>query len=88
MTEGDNGRVTLAVLGTKLDEVLRRLERFETCNADHEKRLSTIEQVSYRREEQIANLREDVQAVKQRDVFGSITTGLIGGIAGLIAWFK
>ena len=86
--DNGNGRVTLAVLGAKSDEILRRLDNIDKCQQDHEKRLSTIEQVSAKREEQITNLKEDISNVRSRDNAGTIAGIVTGIIAGVYAFFK
>lgn len=88
MAEDSNGRVTMAILNTKLDNVISRLDEFKTNHIDHEKRLSRLEQTSERRSEEIENLEDDVKNLKTRGFLGDGIAAVLAVIAGLIGWLK
>jgi len=94
--DNSNGRVTLAVLGAKSDEILRRLDNIDKCQQDHEKRLATIEQVSAKREEQVKTLQDatkehdaEIEGLKSSDRKWGVASGFIAAIiGGLVSFFK
>mgnify|MGYP000860173514 CR=1 FL=1 len=86
--DNGNGRVTLAILGQKVDEVLRRMDEDNRSRREHEQRINVLEQGAATRSQQIKDICEDVDRLESRDTFGSIISGLLAIVAGFIGWFK
>lgn len=84
----DGGRVTLAVISQKLDDIIRRLERMERCVESLDARMQAVERAAAIRDQQIANLAEDVERLQNRDFWGTFGAGLAAVVAGVIGWFK
>jgi multidrug resistance efflux pump len=84
-----NGKVTLAVLGGKIDEILRRLDRMEACQerqaAAHEARLNSLEQGQATRIQQLHALEHDVEALEVKSERWSIINSGLGVIAAALA---
>jgi hypothetical protein len=89
-TEADNGngRITLALIGQKLDHIIEIQRDTNACIQRHEGRLSTLEQGQAQRIEQIHTLKEEVTGLRARDTTGNWVTGAMAMIAGLIGVFK
>lgn len=83
-----NGKVTMAVLGSKLDEVLRRMDRFDACTDRHDGRLSLLEQGQSARINQIATLRADVDALEKKSETWSVLNSIGALVAGVLAAFS
>lgn len=86
-TLGDNGKVSIAVLNTKLDNIIATLSHIEKEIEEHNTRMLALEQSSGRREEQINNLRTVISHLQNRDTIGTVGTGLLAVLAGIIALF-
>ncbi len=84
-----NGRVTLAKLEGKIDEILRRLDRMETNQerqaAAHEARLNSLEQGQATRIQQLHTLEDDVAALEIKSERWSIINSGLGVIAAALA---
>jgi len=82
-----NGRVTLAKLEGKIDEILRRLDRMETYQerqaAAHEARLNSLEQGQATRV--LRTLEDDVEALGKKSENWSIINSALGIIAAALA---
>lgn len=52
--DDDNGKVTLALIGAKLDTLLERIERLCETMEDHDQRIRSLEQSSVRQEERLS----------------------------------
>ena len=94
VTEADNGngRVTIALLGQKVDDLtalIREMrEDYRRNHEAHEARIRELESGSVKRTEQITGLSDDVKALKERDAWGNVTTGIMAVVAGAVGWFK
>ena len=86
-TLGDNGKVSIAVLNTKLDNIIATLSHIEKEIEEHNTRMLALEQSSGRREEQINNLRTVISHLQNRDTIGTVGTGLLAVLSGIIALF-
>lgn len=83
-----NGRVTLAVISTKLDAIAERLDTALDCISDHDKRLREVEGTTKVNLTKIQNISEDVDRLQNKDTAGTILTSLLALGSGVIAWFK
>lgn len=86
MDAGD-GRITLAVLGQKIDEVLRRLDCIDDAISEHDRRVSEMERSDARRDEQVHALADDVSRLQTRDAAGTVMSSLLALAAGIVALF-
>lgn len=91
-TDNGNGRVTLAVIGTKLDEVLRRLDKIDDNQCKHDEAIGLLKEGAVKLNTQIASLREDVdqncedvEALKASDRKWGITNGVLAAVMSLLA---
>ena len=76
----DNGRITLAVIATKLDRVLKDLDDIKQCQVVDHDRLANLEATAKDNKNEIDRLRE-------RDTAGNIITGIGALIAAILgAW--
>lgn len=85
---GDNSRVTMAVLSTKLDMVLAKLDRLDSSLEELDRRLNHVEHQEAAREVEIENLKESIKTVKQRDFWGSLLSSILAVIAGIVGYSK
>jgi hypothetical protein len=85
-TDG-NGRVTMALLGSKLDNLAglleRHLQREERCEA----RITALEIGQGERKMQIAQIQDDIRAAKSRDTAGNFLTGIITFVGAIVVEF-
>lgn len=86
--DNGNGRVTLAKIDAKLDEIFRRLGSIETKMELFENRLHCDELEASKREMRLKAVEEDVERLTNRDAAGTIAATMAAIIAGVIAWFK
>ena len=86
--DNGNGRITLALIGQKLDHIIEIQRDTNACMQRHEGRISCLEQGQARREEQIGTLKEEVTGLRSRDTTGNWVTGAMAMIAGAIGIFK
>jgi len=94
ITDG-NGRVTLALIGQKLDMVIEKIDDLSDCYKAHNERISLLERTVDVRGERIKNIEDDVvsleasvDSIKTSDRWGTIGTGIAATIAGIIAIFR
>lgn len=84
-----NGRVTLAKLEGKIDEILRRLDRMETNHERHtmeiDRRLNCLETGQATRIQQLHTLEDDVAALEIKSERWSIINSGLGVIAAALA---
>ena len=84
-----NGRVTLAKLEGKIDEILRRLDRMETNHERHtmeiDRRLNGLETGQATRIQQLHTLEDDVAALEIKSERWSIINSGLGVIAAALA---
>jgi hypothetical protein len=85
---GDNGKITLAIIGYKLDTILARLDNYDKCRVTHESRMSALEIGQSRREAQIINMKEDVDNLQKKSDTWNFGNTVASMVAGLIAIFK
>jgi hypothetical protein len=90
-----NGRITLALLGQKIDQVGEKIDNLALCYKDHSDRISLLERGFDVRGERLKNvendvttLETDVSYINNRDRWGTIGTSIAVIVAGIIAWFK
>lgn len=86
MAEGSG--VTLEVIASKVDEVLRRLNCIEEANEKREERLRLVEVSDAMRKQELQTLAADVQALKGRDLFGTVVASVLAVIAALIGFLR
>lgn len=99
MADDGNGRVTMAVIGAKLDQVIATLER--ACREQEEARgriivleerlaarISHTDSVHTAMRSEIDGISKDVDRLGARDLFGSIGVSLLALGAGVIGWLK
>ena len=80
-----NGRVTLAILSTKLDAIIEELKKIDGCNQRQDDRIRGLEDTAITNKTKIEGLGEDVKGLKNRDtitgivavVFSSIVTAVV-----------
>lgn len=99
----DNGRITLALLGQKVDanqtEVMRRLDTLERLltqsQKDHEERLRCVEKknteldgTARRNIERIDDLETDVEGLKKNNYLWNGFNTVGLGIAAIVAWLR
>ena len=84
----DNGKVTLALIGQKLDMLIRSVDKLEERLAQQNGHVSCLEREGVKREERIAELRQDVDRLNNRDIWGTIGAGMAAAVAAIIAWFR
>jgi len=90
-----NGRVTLALIGQKLDMVIDKIDDLTDCYKAHNERISLLERGGDVRSERIKSIEDDVTAlegsvdkIKTSDRWGTIGTGIAATVAGIIAIFR
>lgn len=94
MTDGNadgNGRVTLALLGQKIDNVLEAVHEIKRCSEQHSTRIVALEVGQGERKTQIDNIKQDVSALEKKSESWSVmnTVGvLIASILGLFGLSK
>ena len=88
-TNGDNGngKVTLAVINTKLDRIFDWMKDHEDCQKDSDHRLNQLENGQATRVEQIRVLDSEVRALRAKsdtwsfvNSVGTIVAGVLGAI--------
>lgn len=88
-TNGDNGngKVTLAVINTKLDRIFDWMREHESCQKDADRRLNGLENGQATRIERLRVLDEEVKALRQKadtwsfaNSVGAILAGILGAI--------
>lgn len=83
--DNGNGRVTMAVLATKLDQVLAELKEIKQCQqADHD-RIGKLESRAEANREGLGALREKVDGMDSRDRWWNGGNSIAALIAGAIA---
>jgi hypothetical protein len=84
-----NGRVTLAKLEGKIDEILRRLDRMESTQERHtievDRRINCLETGQATRIQQLHALEHDVEALEVKSERWSIINSGLGVIAAALA---
>jgi hypothetical protein len=80
-----NGKVTLAVLGGKMDEILRILARIERTVDEHGTRIGSLEQGQATRVQQLRTLENDVETLEKKSENWSIINSALGIIAAALA---
>jgi len=85
--DNGNGKVTLAVIGTKLDRIFDWMKELERCQQDNEHRLNALENGQATRVEQIHVLKEEVKNLRAKsetwafvNSVGTIVAGILGGL--------
>jgi hypothetical protein len=94
ITDG-NGRVTLALLGERMDTVIGLQKQMIANQGKHDERLSLLERCQDVHGERIktacddiGELEKSVDSIKTSDRWGTIGTGIAATIAGIIAIFR
>ena len=82
--DNGNGRVTLAIIGTKLDNIADRLEDICSRADGHDYRLRTLENGQVARQEQIAFIKDDVSNLKRKYESWSLLNSVGAGIAAIL----
>ena len=84
MPDSDNGRVTLAVLSTKLDNLLEKIEAY---HRDAEDNVAIIRIDAKEREERIRTLEQKIGRIEERQTIWAAAQGIYATIAAAIAGF-
>jgi hypothetical protein len=94
ITDG-NGRVTLALIGQKLDMVIMKIDDLSACYRDHGERIALLDRKTDVHAERIKGCGDDVTAleaqvdhINTRDRWGTVGTGIAAVVAGIVAIFK
>lgn len=83
--DSDNGRVTLAILSTKLDNLLEKIEEY---HRDAEENAASIRVDAKEREQRIRCLEDKVGRIEERQGIIAAGQGVFTVIASSIAaWF-
>ena len=83
--DSDNGRVTLAILSTKLDNLLEKIEEY---HRDAEENAASIRIDAKEREQRIRCLEDKVGRIEERQGIIAAVQGVFTLIASSIAaWF-
>lgn len=83
--DNGNGRVTMALLGAKLDQVLAELKEIKQCQRDDHDRLGKVESRAETNREALDALREKVEGIDTRDRWWNGGNSVAALIAGAIA---
>lgn len=82
-----NGKITMAVLGQKMDEVLRRLDSIERNLCGHDIRINQLEIGQSERRTSISDMKNDIANLEKKseswsliNTLGAIVAGIIGAI--------
>jgi len=86
-TPDGNGRVTLALLGAKLDDIIHRLDRMENNFDYQEKRIGLLELGQVERQTQIRSICSDISALEKKSENWSMLNSIVAVIAGILAAF-
>lgn len=82
-----NGKVTMALLGAKMDEIIHRLDRMENNFDFTEKRIGLLELGQVERQTQIRSICGDISALEKKSENWSMLNSIVAVIAGLLALF-
>jgi len=85
MPETDNGRVTLAVVAQKVDEVLRRMDRIDHACERYDMRIGVLETGQAERRTQVGDIRNDVDALEKKAESWNLLNSLGAGVAAILA---
>lgn len=96
---GDNGRVTMALLGAQQAEMMRRMDDIRRlleqhiaeqarAHADIEKRIHADELAAQDRETRLGQVECDVEKLQTKSTVGDGVNSFLAIVAGLVAWFK
>ena len=85
MPETDNGRVTLAVVAQKVDEVLRRIDRIDHACERYDTRIGALETGQAERRTQVNDIRNDVIALERKAEGWNLLNSLGAGVAAILA---
>lgn len=86
--DNGNGRITLAVLGEKLDTIIKRLDNYDRRCEDQDRRMNALEIGQAQRQTQIVNLSDDVKTLKAKSDAWNAGNSILGAAASLLALFK
>jgi len=85
----DNGRVTLAVLGTKLDSVLTKLDEMERCQRVDHDRIGKIESEAEDNRREVTRNAKRIEQLDTRsktwdglNTFAAVVAGVLAGVWG------
>ena len=80
MPDTDDGRITLAVLSTKLDRVLEDLHAIKACQTTDHDKLALLEATA-------RDNKSEIDRLRNRDTAGTVVTGIGAIIAAILgAW--
>ena len=86
--QGENGRVTLALVLHRLGEMDKKLDRIEQNQCKADDRITVIERAQAVTDEKMHTQAEEVKALKSRDLLGTVGATLLGLGAALLGLFK
>lgn len=97
--DNGNGRITMAVIGAKLDQVIATLDRACREQEEAHERIVILEQrlaaEVMRAQTEHGVFRRDIDGVagsveklRARDMFGSVGASLLALAAGAVGWLK
>lgn len=89
MVEDGNGRVTLAIVATKLDYLIRKQEEYCAAQREDHDRLQEVAHTAKENRKDIEDLVKDVKAIDTREKWWSGVNTLLSSMAvGLWAMFR
>lgn len=86
--QGENGRVSLALVMHRLGEMDKKLDRIEQNQCKADDRITAVERSQAVTEERLHTQAEEVKALKSRDLLGTVGATLLGLGAALLGLFK
>jgi hypothetical protein len=81
--DDSNGRVTLAVLSYKLDNLTALLEKQNAREERNEGRITALETGAATHTQQIKDVCGDVERLQSKDTWGTVVTGFLAVLAGI-----
>ena len=86
--DNSNGRVTLAIIGTKIDHILDRLDRIERRLDAFDQRMLCDEIAAQNRETRLKQVEDETQRLNAKSNIFDGVNGMLAVIAGLVGWFR
>ena len=84
MPDTSNGRVTLAVVAQKVDEVLRRMDRIDHACERYDTRIGALETGQAERRTQVGDIRNDIDALEKKAESWNLLNSVGVAIAGVL----
>jgi hypothetical protein len=83
-----NGGALLAVIDSKVDEVLRRLNCIDEQQQRQDVRLTNLEISDRGQDERLESVEDETKGLRSRDTWSGLVGILAAAIAGAIAYLK